>query len=83
MPDSFLLFRAWHPYQVSCLRSQNGRGREAGVEFLNDGRATFDGFVTVGMVLLAFAALLFYFAWPLIRQRPSPGNDYRLPSYCR
>jgi hypothetical protein len=36
--------------------------------------ATFDGFVTVGMVLLAFAALFFYFAWPLIRQRPSPGT---------
>jgi uncharacterized RDD family membrane protein YckC len=32
-----------------------------------------DGWLAALCVLLMFAALIFYFAWPLLRRRPSPG----------
>jgi hypothetical protein len=38
-----------------------------------DSPAPGDGLLATASVLLAFAALLSYYVWPLIRRRPSPG----------
>jgi uncharacterized RDD family membrane protein YckC len=41
--------------------------------FERDSPARGDVVQALGLTLLAFAILAFYFAWPLVRRRPSPG----------
>jgi hypothetical protein len=51
--------------------------RRTGVFAWSFERATYasaDPFIDVGITLMMFAALGFYFAWPLVRSRPSPGS---------
>lgn len=42
--------------------------------FERDTPASYDGWMAVILVLVMFAGLAFYYAWPIIRRGPSPGT---------